>query len=79
MWTSLKSERMSSDTGFESDVPENSSLPSASSETFAMRAMRSASAISHFVQVGDLNMTVSDSISAAMSPAIAGEGITPCS
>ena len=59
--------------------PENSSLPRASSETFAMRAIRSASAVSRFVQVGDLNMTVSDSMAAAISPAIAGEGITPCS
>ena len=75
----MKSERISSDTGFVSDEPENSSFPKASSETFAMRAIRSASAVSRFVQVGDLNMTVSDSMAAAISPAIAGEGITPCS
>ena len=36
-------------------------------------------AMSFFVQVGDLNMTVSESMAAAISPAILGEGVTPCS
>ena len=44
-----------------------------------MRARRSAMATSRLVQVGDLNMTVSERIAAAISPAIAGEGMTPCS
>ena len=44
-----------------------------------MRASRSAMAMSRLVQVGDLNMTVSDKMAAAISPAILGEGSTPCS
>ena len=42
-----------------------------------MRAMRSAMRISRLVQVGDLNMTVSDKIAAAIMPAILAEGIRP--
>ena len=45
--------------------------------TPAMRARRSAMAMSRLVQVGDLNMTVSESMAPAMSPAIFGEGIMP--
>ena len=44
-----------------------------------MRARRSAMALSRLVQVGDLNITVSDRMAAAIRPAMAGEGITPCS
>ena len=35
--------------------------------------------ISRWVQVGDLNMTVSDTMAAAMRPAILAEGISPFS
>ena len=44
-----------------------------------MRASRSAMAMSRLVQVGDLNMTVSDRMAAAIRPAMWGEGMTPCS
>ena len=40
--------------------------PSSSSDTLAMRAIRSAILRSRTVQVGDLNMTVSDTMAAAM-------------
>ena len=60
-------------------VAEKMALPSSSRETLAMRARRWAISTSRFVQVGDLNMTVSDKIAAAISPAIWGEGMTPCS
>ena len=42
-----------------------------------MRARRSAMATSRFVQVGDLNMTVSERMAPAMSPAILGAGMMP--
>ena len=80
MWNSLKSLRSSSSADLPSTAPAaNSSRPSSSSDTRAMRARRSAMAISRLVQVGDLNMTVSDRIAAAINPAIWGEGMTPCS
>ena len=44
-----------------------------------MRAMRLATSMSRWVQVGDLNMTVSDTMAAAMSPAILAVGIRPLS
>ena len=58
---------------------EKISRPSSSSEMFAMRAMRSAMRWSRGVDVGDLNMTVSATMAAAISPAMWGEGVTPCS
>ena len=42
-----------------------------------MRAIRSAVRISRSVQVGDLNMTVSERMAAAIMPAMAAEGIKP--
>ena len=36
-------------------------------------------AMSRLVQVGDLNMTVSDRMAEAIKPAMWGEGVTPCS
>ncbi len=44
-----------------------------------MRAMRLATSMSRWVQVGDLNMTVSERMAAAMSPAIFSVGIRPFS
>ena len=44
-----------------------------------MRERRFAMVMSFLVQVGDLNMTVSDKIAEAIRPAILGEGITPYS
>ncbi len=44
-----------------------------------MRAMRLATSISRWVQVGDLNMTVSETMAAAISPAILAVGIRPLS
>ena len=43
----------------------------------AIRAIRSAVRISREVQVGDLNMTVSEIMAAAIMPAIFSEGISP--
>jgi len=45
----------------------------------AMRAIRLAKSMSRWVQVGDLNITVSDTMAAAISPAILAEGISPFS
>ena len=42
-----------------------------------MRAMRSAICRSREVQVGDLNMTVSEMIAAAIMPAMFADGIRP--
>ena len=53
--------------------------PSSSRETLAIRDIRLAMSISRWVQVGDLNMTVSDTMAAAMRPAILAEGIRPFS
>ena len=44
-----------------------------------MRAMRFATSMSRWVQVGDLNITVSEMMAAAMSPAILAEGMRPFS
>ena len=44
-----------------------------------MRARRSAILRSRWVQVGDLNMTVSETMAAAISPASFSEGIRPFS
>ena len=44
-----------------------------------MRAMRLAMSMSRWVQVGDLNMTVSDRMAAAIRPAILAVGIRPFS
>ena len=60
-------------------VAEKMALPSSSRETLAMRAMRLAMSISRWVQVGDLNMTVSETMAAAMRPAILAVGIRPFS
>ena len=54
-------------------------LPSSSRERLAMRAMRVATSMSRWVQVGDLNITVSEIIAAAMRPAILAVGIRPFS
>ena len=56
---------------------EKISFPSSSRETLAIRAIRSAVRMSRWVQVGDLNMTVSDRIAAAIMPAIFSEGMRP--
>ena len=58
---------------------EKTVRPSSSSGTLAMRDIRLAMSISRWVQVGDLNMTVSDTMAAAMSPAIFAVGISPFS
>ena len=79
MWNSLKSLRSSSSADLLSLLPLNSSRPRSLRDTLAMRASRSAMAISRLVQVGDLNITVSDRMAAAISPAMWGEGVTPCS
>ena len=52
-------------------------LPSSSRDTLAIRAIRSAVRMSRWVQVGDLNITVSDKIAAAIIPARFSEGIRP--
>ena len=44
-----------------------------------MRAMRSAMLRSRAVQVGDLNMTVSETMAQAISPASFSDGISPFS
>ena len=44
-----------------------------------MRAIRLATLISRWVQVGDLNITVSETMAAAISPAIFAVGISPFS
>ena len=54
-------------------------LPNSSKETLAIRAIRWAMSTSRFVQVGDLNMTVSDTMAAAMRPAILAVGMRPFS
>ena len=54
-------------------------LPSSSRETLAMRAMRFATSISRWVQVGDLNITVSETMAEASRPAILAVGIRPFS
>ena len=53
--------------------PEQTAEPA----TKAIRAMRSAVRISRGVQVGDLNMTVSERMAAAIMPASLAEGISP--
>ena len=52
-------------------------LPSSSRETLAIRAIRAAIRRSWEVQVGDLNITVSDTMADAISPAIFSEGMRP--
>ena len=79
IWNSLKSEAIISCTGLSGLTEANSSLPRSSSLILAMRARRSAMEISRLVQVGDLNITVSDRMAAAISPAMGPEGMTPCS
>ena len=44
-----------------------------------MRAMRLAMSMSRCVQVGDLNMTVSETMAEAIRPAIFAVGISPFS
>ena len=78
MWNSLKSVFSSCSTGFSAPLPaENISRPSVSKSIPAIRARRSAMRRSRGVHVGDLNMTVSDKIAAAISPAIFSEGCRP--
>ena len=78
MWNSLKSVKSSWSTGLSSGVEaEKISRPSSSRDRLAMWAMRSAIFRSRFVQVGDLNITVSDTMAAAISPASLAEGIIP--
>ena len=80
MWNSLKSVKHSSSADLSPALEAaKSRLPSSLSGTLAMRAMRSAMAMSRFVHVGDLNMTVSDKMALAISPAMFGDGMTPCS
>ena len=45
---------------------EKMAFPSSSKETLAMRAIRLAKSMSRWVQVGDLNITVSDTMAAAI-------------
>ena len=52
-------------------------LPNSSRETLAIRAIRSAVLRSLSVQVGDLNITVSEMMAAAIIPAIFSEGMRP--
>ena len=78
MWKSLKSENSSDSALLASPIDaEKISRPSSSSEMFAMRAMRSAMRWSRGVAVGDLNMTVSATMAAAISPASFCDGISP--
>ena len=80
MWKSLKSVNSSSSGVLSSDhEAEKICWPSSSSETLAMRAMRSAILRSRWVQVGDLNMTVSETMAAAIMPASFSEGMRPFS
>ena len=53
---------------------EKISRPNSSRDTLAIRAIRSAVRRSRSVQVGDLNMTVSERMAAAIMPAIFSEG-----
>ena len=78
MWKSLKSAKSSAFAVLSSDQEaEKIFCPSSSSDTLAMRAIRSAILRSRTVQVGDLNMTVSETIAAAIMPASFSEGISP--
>ena len=52
-------------------------MPSSSRETLAILARRSAIFRSRSVQVGDLNITVSERMAAAIIPAMPLEGISP--
>ena len=58
---------------------EKITCPSAWREMLAIRAMRLATSMSRWVQVGDLNMTVSETMAAAINPAILAVGIRPLS
>ena len=60
-------------------VAEKMALPRSSRETLAILAIRVATSISRRVQVGDLNMTVSDTMAEAISPAIFAVGMRPFS
>ena len=78
MWNSLKSAKRSWLTGWSSGAEaEKISRPSSSRPRSAILAMRSAIFRSRAVQVGDLNITVSEMMAAAMRPASLGEGIMP--
>ena len=63
------------------ELPEAEKItcPSAWREMLAIRAMRLATSMSRWVQVGDLNMTVSETMAAAINPAILAVGIRPLS
>ena len=78
MWKSLKSVNSSASAGLSSEMDaEKMVLPSSSSEMLAMRAMRSAMRRSTAVDVGDLNMTVSATMAAAIRPASFAGGMRP--
>ncbi len=64
---------------FSAELEENTMSPSSSSVTPAMPARRSAASMSTCVQVGDLNITVSEIMAAAISPAMDFSGTTPLS
>ena len=51
--------------------------PRASSDSWAMEAMRSAISRSRGVQVGDLNISVSEMMAQVISPAMRVPGIRP--
>ena len=78
-WNSLKSVVSSVAAGFSAELAEKTSLPSCSRFSPAMRASRSAMRRSRDVVVGDLNITVSLTMAAAISPASFSPGIRPCS
>ena len=78
MWKSLKSVNSSTSAGLSSEMEaEKMVCPSSSSEILAIRAMRSAMRRSTAVEVGDLNMTVSATMAAAISPASFAGGMSP--
>ena len=78
MWNSLKSVNSSSWMGLSSGAEaEKISRPSSSRDMPAMWASRWKICLSRGVLVGDLNMTVSETMAAAMSPASLAEGMSP--
>ena len=75
----MGAKRIRSSADLPSIEAEKISLPSSSREILAILAIRSAVRTSRSVQVGDLNITVSDKIAAAIIPAILAEGSKPLS
>ncbi len=71
---------MKSSTGLSADAPEeNITSPRSLRDISADFARCSAISMSYCVQVGDLNITVSETMAAARSPAIFFSGTTPLS